>query len=97
MNKRKKVHERDIQSEALSLLRLLGGKWFKIEKASPDGCPDIIGWYKGRNYVIEMKVPGEKPRTNQEIAMFDITINAGDQTKVTSATSVQQVIDFVRD
>ena len=94
--KRKKTHERDIQQDVLKRLRLLGGIWYKVETAHPNSCPDIIGWYKGKSYVLEMKIPGEKPNPDQERAMLNISENGLDSVKVGTATSLEEAINFVR-
>jgi hypothetical protein len=88
-------HERDIQAEILSRLKLLGGRWFKIQRTNDNGAPDIIGWYQGRSFAIELKRPGEKPRPLQEMVLADIKHHGKENVVVGVCDSLTDVLQLI--
>jgi len=89
------THERDIQSEILSRLKLLGGRWFKIQRTNDNGAPDIIGWYHGRSFAIELKRPGEEARLLQEIVLDDIKLHGKENVVVGVCESLTEVLQLI--
>lgn len=91
-----KEHEREIQADLLSRLSLFGGIWFAIKKANDDGCPDIIGWYNQKNFVIEMKAEDGSLSALQEDTIFLIKLHGGSNTIVGECRSVKEVFDLIK-
>lgn len=87
--------ERDIQKDILSRLNLIGGCWFKIQRANDNGAPDIIGWYQGRSYAIEIKKPDGKTSLLQEIALENIKKSGGDSVITAVCTSLKEIIELL--
>jgi len=94
---RKKKLEKDLQSEVLSKLNMYGGKWYGIKKTNEDGCPDIIGWYNGYNFAIELKVGKNKTSFAQDIAIEKIKSSGGERTIATVCRTFDEIFSIVKE
>lgn len=92
----KKKLERHLQAEVLSRLNLYGGKWFGVKKTNEDGCPDIIGWYNGYNFAIELKIDNNKTSFAQDKSIEEIKTNGGDSTITGVCRSFKEVFELVK-
>jgi len=70
--------EKDIQAYILKNLRALDSSWWvKPTITNLVGCPDVLGFYKGKGLAIEIKRPGCHPSPKQEFEMSKIAKAGG--------------------
>ena len=52
------------QKSIVAALRKIGARVLHLHRVG-GGCPDLLACYRGRNVLLEVKLPGEKPNAKQ--------------------------------
>lgn len=92
----KRELERDVQKKVLKYLKATlheGESFFwKVSERYASGIPDIMGFYRGKGFAIELKVGNNKPTELQKLTMVRLR-SAG--VTVAVCYSVEEVKQFM--
>lgn len=92
--------ERDIQTKCNAILRDLGIPFFHIAKGASHkskfqrlGFPDLIFWYKGKSFSIELKTAKGRVKPEQQAWLNDLSEQG---VQVSICRSVEEFTDFLK-
>lgn len=90
------MREKDIEAHLIKQIKRLGGLCYKFVSPGQAGVPDRIIFYKGKTILVELKVPGAKPRPNQVMQINRIKSQAIPCLVLDSKEKVDWFIERIR-